>query len=164
MSYDRFFLSITWLGSLYILLPATAILSLFLLWAGKSREPLLLGLSLATTVFVAHVAKLIFRRARPDVSELLVVMPSDWSFPSAHTAQATAFFLTVTLIVTRSLPPTWAGICAVVSTLVVIGVGWSRVYLQVHYLSDVMAGCALAVIIVAAADILLPYPPAHLGE
>ncbi|MDO9043308.1 MAG: phosphatase PAP2 family protein [Desulfocapsaceae bacterium] len=157
MSCDSFFTTITWLGSLYFLLPSCAILALFLVCAGRSREFLLLGLSLSVTVIVTHVTKLIFRRPRPDSLELLIPTPTDWSFPSGHTAQATAFFLTVTIIAIRSLPPVWAVICAIASTLIIISVGWSRVYLQVHYLSDVVAGCALAVILVIAVHKLLPY-------
>jgi membrane-associated phospholipid phosphatase len=157
MSCDPIFTTITWLGSLYLLLPFSAIFALFLLWAGRPREILMLGLSLLVTVALVHVAKLIFQRPRPDSLELLVPMPTDWSFPSAHTAQATAVFLSVAIIAIRSLPPVWGGIVAVASTLIIIGVGWSRLYLHVHYLSDVIAGCALAVIIVTAVHLLLPY-------
>ena len=156
MSCDSFFTAITWFGSLYFILPSSAILALILLWAGRGREVLLMGMSLLATVIAAHVTKLIFRRPRPESIELLIPIPSDWSFPSAHTAQATAFFLVVAIIATRSLTPVWAGVCAVASALIVIGVGWSRVYLQVHYPSDVVAGCALAVIVVTAVHLLLP--------
>lgn len=164
MFCDYFFTTITWLGSLYFLLPSLAIFSLFLYWADRSREILFLGLSLTVTVIAVHATKLIFRRPRPEALELLIPMPSDWSFPSAHTAQATAFFLTASIIATRLLPPVWAGTCIVASALIVIGVGWSRVYLQVHYLSDVAAGYALAVILVTAVHIFLPYIYALLWE
>lgn len=156
MSCDSIFITITWLGSLYLLVPFSAIFSLFLLWAGRRpREILMLGLSLLVTVIVVHVAKLIFHRPRPDTLELLVPMPTDWSFPSAHAAQATAVFLSVAIIAIRSLPPVWGWIFAVASLLLIISIGWSRVYLQVHYLSDVVAGCVLAAIIVIAVHILL---------
>ncbi len=157
MSCDPIFTTITWLGSLYLLLPFSAIFALFLLWAGRPREALMLGLSLLVTVVLVHVTKLIFQRPRPDSLELLVPMPTDWSFPSAHTAQATAVFLSVAIIAIRSLPPVWGGIVAIASALIIIGVGWSRLYLHVHYLSDVVAGCGLAVIIVTAVHLLLPY-------
>lgn len=157
MFCDHFFTTITWLGSLYFLLPALAIFSFFLYWAGRSQEILLLSLSLTVTVIASHATKLIFRRPRPEALELLIPMPASWSLPSAHTAQATAFFLAASLIAARLLPPVWAGICILASALIVIGVGWSRVYLQVHYLSDVVAGCALAIILVTVVHIFLPY-------
>lgn len=50
---------------------------------------------------------------------------------------------------------------ALFSPLIVIGVGYSRIYLQVHYLSDVLARMALAVLLVLVVNALLPnsYPP-----
>ena len=157
MSYDSFFTTITWLGSLYFILPSSTALGLLLLRSGRMQEVLMLTLSLTATVLTVHTVKLIIRRPRPDSLELLVQMPADWSFPSAHTAQATAFFLVVALIALRSLPLPTACITAAVSALVIVGVGWSRVYLQVHYLSDVLAGFLLAVLLVAAIHFLLPH-------
>ena len=164
MTCDSFFSTITWLGSLYVLLPSTAIFVLLLHKTGRPREMLLLGLTFLATVVTAHASKLLFRRPRPEALALLVPMPTDWSFPSAHAAQATAFFLASTIIAFRLLPPSWAGLCAVVSALIIVGVGWSRVYLQVHYLSDVLAGCALAIMIVAAVVMLLLHFHSLRGE
>jgi membrane-associated phospholipid phosphatase len=141
---------------LYVLLPSALIVAGFLIWAGESREILFLTLGFSTTAIAVHVAKLIFRRPRPDSLVHLVPMPADWSFPSGHTAQATAFFLAVTLIAFRILPPFWATLTALFSLLIVIGVGYSRIYLQVHYLSDVLAGVALAVFLVVVVNALLP--------
>lgn len=157
MSCDSFFTAITWLGSLYFILPSSIALTLLLLRAGRIHDILLLVLSLSTTVIAVHAVKLIIRRPRPDASDLLVSMPADWSFPSAHTAQATAFFLVVSLIARRSLPPAAAAVIAAAAAPIILGVGWSRVYLQVHYLSDVVAGCILAIMLVAAIHYLLLY-------
>lgn len=86
-------------------------------------------------------------------------MPSDWSFPSAHTAQATAFFLSVTLVAFQVLPPVWATLFALLSLLLACLVGYSRIYLQVHYVSDVLAGMVLAAIIVFAVRFIIPLLP-----
>ncbi len=86
-------------------------------------------------------------------------MPSDWSFPSAHTAQATAFFLSVSLIAFQVLPPVWATIFAILSLLFVGIVGYSRIYLQVHYVSDVLAGMVLAALIVSAVRLIISLMP-----
>ena len=164
MSFDVFFSAITWFGSLYVLLPCFAVLLFILLRTGKIFEALLLGLTLPATVLAVHTAKAIFRRPRPNVPEILIPMPTDWSFPSGHTAQATAFFLVVALIAVRLLPPLWAGILAAAGILIIIGVGWSRVYLQVHYLSDVVAGWVLAILVIAAMYALLPLLLTHFRE
>lgn len=150
MSCDSFFAAFTWLGSLYFLLPAFVFLSLILIWAGKSAEIMMPALSFSATVIAVHAVKLIFRRPRPDSAVHVIPMPTDWSFPSAHTAQATAFFLSITLIAIRILPPFWAKLTAFFSLLIIVGVAWSRVYLQVHYPSDVLAGLALAILLALA--------------
>ena len=156
---DFFYTTITWLGSLYLLLPFSVLLCLLLLWSGKSGQAMLIGFSLLITIISVHVAKLMFRRPRPSTTELHVSMPSDWSFPSAHTAQATAFFLSVTLIAFQVLPPIWAILVALLSLLFVGIVGYSRIYLQVHYVSDVLAGMVMAALIVSAVRFIIPLLP-----
>jgi undecaprenyl-diphosphatase len=156
---DSFFTTTTWLGSLYLLLPLSVLLSLLLLWFGKSGQAVLISFSLLITIISVHVAKLMFRRPRPSTTELLVAMPSDWSFPSAHTAQATAFFLSVTLVAFQVLPPIWASLFALLSLLFIGIVGYSRIYLQVHYVSDVLAGMVLAALIVSAVRFIVPLLP-----
>lgn len=89
-------MTITWFGSLYVLFPVSVLLYLLLLWSGKSGQAILISFSLLFTIIVVHVAKLMFHRPQPSTTERLVAMPSDWSFPSAHTAQVTTFLLSVT--------------------------------------------------------------------
>jgi undecaprenyl-diphosphatase len=153
---DLFFTTITWLGSLYLLLPISVILCFLLLWTGKSEHVIFIALNLSVTILSAHVAKLIFRRPRPLTTDLLVPMPSDWSFPSAHTAQATAFFMSLTLIALQTLPSAWANLFAISSLLLVGIVGYSRIYLQVHYVSDVLAGFFLAAFVFSLAYLIIP--------
>ncbi|KAF5062505.1 PAP2 superfamily protein [anaerobic digester metagenome] len=156
---DLFFTTITWLGSLYLLLPLSVLLCFLLLWAGKSGHVFLIAVNVSATILSVHVAKLMFRRPRPSTTDLLVAMPSDWSFPSAHTAQATAFFMSVALIAFRALPPAWANLVALLSLALVGIVGYSRIYLRVHYVSDVLAGMLLAAIIVSVTYLIAPILP-----
>ena len=152
---DLFFTTITWLGSLYLLLPLSVLLCFVLLWTGKSGHVILIVLNMSVTILSVHVTKLMFRRPRPSTTDLLVAMPSDWSFPSAHTAQATAFFMSAALIAFRVLPPVWANLFALLSLLLVGIVGYSRIYLQVHYVSDVLAGMFLAAFIVSVIYLII---------
>lgn len=161
---DSFFTTITWLGSLYLLLPLSVLLCFLLFWSGKSGQAMLISLSLLITIISVHLAKLMFRRPRPATTELLVAMPSDWSFPSAHTAQATAFFLSVTIVAFQVLPPIWARFFALLSLVFVGIVGYSRIYLQVHYVSDVFAGMVLATLIVSMVRFIIPLLPWFLGK
>ncbi|KJR98992.1 MAG: hypothetical protein VR65_18145 [Desulfobulbaceae bacterium BRH_c16a] len=153
---DTFFTIITWFGSLYLLLPLTTMICLVLIGSGRSGQAVLLSLSLFITVILVHAAKLIFRQPRPAELELLVTLPLSWSFPSAHSAQATAFFLSVTLIAMKVFSPLPSALIALFSLLFTGVVGFSRVYLQVHYISDVLAGMILAVPVVLAVQFFIP--------
>lgn len=98
--------------------------------------------------------KLAFHRARPVLEHPLLTL-SSYSFPSGHVAASTLFYgLCVAGVYTRTRRPLWRGLALLVSIVAVSLVALSRMYLGVHYLSDVMAaaveGCAwLAVCITA---------------
>ena len=144
---DSFFLAVTWLGSLRLLLPAALAVAALPVAGSRRYEFLLPVASLGLSVVLVHLLKLLVRRPRPQVEQLLVSLPADWSFPSAHTAQAAAFFLAVALIARHHLPPRPAIAAAVVALVVIVLVGWSRVHLQVHFLSDVVAGGLIGALI-----------------
>ena len=86
--------------------------------------------------------KLLFHRPRP---ELAYVHLDTYSFPSGHSAGATAIYGIATyLVMSRGSHRVRAYVGA--GVLFVIGVGliaFSRLYLEEHYLSDVLAGCSL---------------------
>ena len=148
---DVFFLYITWLGSIIILFPAAVtIIGGFWRMLPPSDMFLLLGGVLGASLS-AHVLKMIISRPRPlAVQDMIVNMPTDFSFPSAHTAQATAFFVSLALITTRGLPWKTSVVVWSLCGLVICTVGFSRIYLKVHYVSDVIAGAALGLVWVFA--------------
>ena len=74
----------------------------------------------------------------------MIALPADGSFPSAHTAQIVAFALCAVLVVRRTSPD-WQYAAGVVAVLLIAVVATSRVYLQVHYPSDVLGGIALGI-------------------
>ena len=101
----------------------------------------------AVLTFVAvHVVKAIEDRPRPPGA---LVDAAGSAFPSAHAAYSVAY-VAVAIAVARALPH-WAGRTALVTGALVlsVGIGLSRVYLHVHYLSDVLAGWGLSAAIFA---------------
>jgi len=67
-----------------------------------------------------------------------LVHPVGSSFPSGHTSHAAVTCVALVLLLAPRRPAAWAA-----AALVVTGMAWSRTYLQVHWLSDVVAGAAL---------------------
>lgn len=132
---DGFFLAATWLGSLWLLLPPSIV-------AAIVQRRMLLPLALLLASGASHAIKLAVARNRPGLHETLVALPADLSFPSAHSAQAAAFAVAVALAF-----PAWRRWPALlVLTALVVLVGLSRLHLQVHWPSDVLAGWALGVL------------------
>ena len=132
--------AVTWLGSLWLLLPAVLLVGRYLWRTGRRREAMFLGASLLGASLLGHVAKFAVARPRPALFPMLVDLPPDWSYPSAHTMQAVAVALAVLLVRKGRPGGTW-----VVAGLVVALVGWSRIHLQVHFPSDVLFGGLAAI-------------------
>lgn len=141
---DAFFRGVTWLGSLYVLVPLAAVGTTVLLSLQKRWDALLLVLGFGGAVLLVHLTKALLARPRPALLEPLVAMPTGGSFPSAHTTQIVAFALCAVLILRRSFPE-WPSIPIAVAAIVIAVVAASRVYLQVHYPSDVLGGIVFGV-------------------
>jgi undecaprenyl-diphosphatase len=98
------------------------------------------------TYAAVHVVKAAVDRPRPSGG---LVDAAGSAFPSAHAAYSVAY-VAVAIAVARALPH-WGGRTALVGTALVlaVGIGLSRIYLRVHYLSDVLAGWGLSAAIFA---------------
>lgn len=111
-----------------------------LLWRRRESHWLpALGLAVPGGLLVNVLLKQLFQRARPVFEDPLLTL-STYSFPSGHTAGATLFYGMVTAYVfsrTRSTRVRVA--CVVCWALLVALVGFSRMYLGVHYFTDVVA-------------------------
>jgi undecaprenyl-diphosphatase len=85
------------------------------------------------------------------------------SFPSGHAATAAALYGALTvLVVERAQTPAARTACAVTGMLLVLAIGTSRVVLNVHYLSDVLAGLALGLAWLCACLLVRPRARARL--
>ncbi|MFZ7127783.1 MAG: phosphatase PAP2 family protein [Desulfobacterales bacterium] len=143
---DFFFIGATWLGSLWVLVPSAVAMCGVLIFRGRRMEALLLAGSLAGAAILSPVVKRVFVRARPEALHRLIPMPQDASFPSTHTAQITAISLAAILIACRLTAPEACVFVWIVGVMLILLVGISRVYLEVHYPSDVAGGAILSVL------------------
>jgi membrane-associated phospholipid phosphatase len=136
---------ITALGSPVALGVLTTAVCVVLAWRRRSWVPVVLGLAGAGGIgLVITIAKTLVGRDRPS-SLLAAIVEQGYSFPSGHATGTAAIMLLCAWLVSRHLVTSWAARVAVFATVLgLIGViGFSRVYLGVHYVSDVLAGWLL---------------------
>lgn len=152
---DVLFATITWLGSLWLLLPLALALVAVQIARGHGAMAVRFAAAFGGAVVLTYIAKIWVARARPSALEPLVVMPGDFSFPSGHTMQITAFALAAILTLAQ---PTQRGRWFALALAAIVLVGASRLYLQVHFPSDVLAGIA------AAALWVFSFAPANRGR
>lgn len=147
-----FFAALTWLGSLWVLLPAALIVAVMQWQRTPSRQALFVPIALAGGSLLAWSVKWWVDRARPDAFSFAAAtdIPHDPSFPSGHTLQAVAFALALALSPGSGLPR-WIGLLVIG---VALGVGISRIVLQVHFASDVLFAVLAAVLWVGALRLL----------
>jgi undecaprenyl-diphosphatase len=137
---DLFFSGVTWLGSLWVLLPLCELL--ILNWRGSDNFAVwTVTLSLLLAGSLAFGLKIFFGRTRPDLFPSLISLPPDASFPSGHSAQAAAFLLALLI----ALPGRWRWPLGGFFLALLVAIGYSRVHLQVHWPSDVLGGYGLGV-------------------
>ncbi len=153
VALDYFFLFITWAGSNFLLIPISIIIVTILLRHHHYSEALLLGIGLSGVSLINPGLKALFLRERPTLFPLLQDY-GGFAFPSGHTAQIVAFTLAVFLIIHR-IQPRWQRLAAILLSILALSVATSRLYLQVHYPSDVLGGCLVAFIWVFSIDALI---------
>jgi undecaprenyl-diphosphatase len=93
--------------------------------------------------------KLVFQRQRPEA--FFGVSPVSYSFPSGHAVGAFCFYATVAALIAHRVRGYWLRVTVgIVAAIMIAGIGFSRIYLGVHYPTDVIAGYAAAAVWVSA--------------
>lgn len=131
---------VTTLGGYTILSIVTLFVTLTLLFLHKYAATTFLLAAVITGSVVSTVAKLLFDRPRPDLVDHLDVTFTS-SFPSAHAMISTLTWLTLAAIAIRFVTQPRLRVlifCSAIGVSVMVGI--SRVYLGVHWPSDVLAG------------------------
>ena len=133
--------NITALGSAPVV---TLIAALAAAYGLAVRRPRVVLALLATPLAfgVNEVMKLLLRQARP--MEAIVALPPSYGFPSGHSVASSVLFLTLALVAAaQGTNPGVRRLLVSAGIGIAVLVAWSRVYLGVHYLTDVVGGLML---------------------
>jgi undecaprenyl-diphosphatase len=149
--FDQLFLFFSAIGYQYGVVPVDIALVLLLALKRRLREGLFAGIALAGSALLNVAAKQFFARDRPSLWESIA--PEDnYSFPSGHAMGSMTLAL---VLVALAWPTRWRWPVLIAMAVFVAMVGLSRVYLGVHYPSDILAGWTAASVWTVGAYLLV---------
>lgn len=112
-------------------------------FAPSRRTGLAMGVNLALAFVLGQLLKFVIQRPRPEGIGLIAA--SGYSFPSGHSMVAMAFYGFLIYLIWHSAKDRRVRLMYCVALgLIIAGIGVSRVYLGVHYATDVLAGLLIS--------------------
>lgn len=139
---DQFFTLLSKLGYEWFLIPADVLIVLALLWRKRWREASFVAISFVGSALLNLGSKQFFQRDRPSLWES-IAPESTFSFPSGHAMGSMTLAVTVALLAWNTR---WRWPVLVLAPGFSVLVSVSRVYLGVHYPSDILAGWCAALV------------------
>ena len=135
--------AVTLLGSQAVVISVASCAVLILFFQGRRDRALLIAIAMAGAELLLWILKVEFHRPRPEPF-FGSVPPASYSFPSGHALLSFCCYGTLSAVCS---PRRWVRIAA---AALILSVGISRVYLGVHYPSDVIAGYLVAILWMAS--------------
>lgn len=137
---------ITFFGNHKFLIPANLLLVVYFLFIRKHRwYSIKVPVIAAGGVLLMFLLKQTFNRPRPLIPLLEPV--SGLSFPSGHAMMSMSFYgLLIFLVWENVFNRTWKWLLVIILLVFILLIGFSRIYLRVHYFSDVVAGFSVGIV------------------
>ena len=133
--------AITWFGSATCLITLSIIL--FILIKNKKVGGLI-GTNLIIITVLNQILKFLLQRPRP--TEFRIINESGYSFPSGHSMISMAFYGFLIYLIYKYINNKYLkSFLVFILSLLIIMIGFSRIYLGVHYTSDVIAGFLVSI-------------------
>jgi membrane-associated phospholipid phosphatase len=136
---------ITFLGKHDLLIPLNIVLVLFFIYRKEKWFATRIAALSLSSLALMFTLKLFFQRARPDLPVIGDV--SGFSFPSGHALISVVFYGMFIHMIWHEVKTTWLRTVLIIFlSILILLIAFSRIYLRVHYASDVIAGIAVGFI------------------
>ena len=146
---DSFMTTVTHGGDTVTTISVTAVVSVVMyLLTKRKRSAAALWLNVGIAYLINNAAKASFARSRPSFSTVFID-PGSYSFPSGHAMVSAAVYGLSAYMLAKALPGYGTAIRIIASVLVFM-IGISRMYLDAHWPSDVLAGFAAGWLLASA--------------
>ena len=139
---DQFFVLLSKLGYEWFLIPADVLIVAVLVWRKRWREASFVAICFVGSALLNMGSKRFFQRDRPSLWES-IAPESTFSFPSGHAMGSMTLAVTLVLLAWNTR---WRWPVALSAVTFAVLVSLSRVYLGVHYPSDILAGWCAALV------------------
>lgn len=139
---DIFAAWLTQLGIYWGVAPLIIAIAVTLSLRQQWRAIIYIMITTVGTTIISHTTKIYFHRIRPRLWESFYPLPPDYSFPSGHALSSMMLFITLIVLTWGSR---WLQAVLFIGSFFVLGIGWTRLYLGVHYPTDILAGWMLAI-------------------
>lgn len=139
---NKVFLSITMLGEAEFVIILALIISLLLWHWRKKLQIITMWVVIIGSEAVTYTIKVLVNRPRPENA---LVLEQSASFPSGHATIAVAFYGFLTYLLLREIKK-YRTLALAIGIIIILALGYSRLYLRVHYLSDVLVGYLIGAI------------------
>jgi undecaprenyl-diphosphatase len=141
---DKVMLGFTYMGQPVVLLAICVVLGIVLLSLGERSQATILVIAAAGAAVLNNLLKYIFGRARPLLWERVVDV-GQYSFPSGHAMISMVVYGIIGYLLSSKFPQ-WRLLIISLTLVLVTGIGLSRLYLGVHWPTDVVAGYAAGLV------------------
>jgi len=131
-----------------ILILIAIIIAVYLYAKVSKKQGILLATTAIATGIIIKISKEIFQRARPLNS---IIPEFGFSMPSGHSTSAVVFFGLITyLLISKKHKLT----ASIITTPIILSISFTRIYLRVHWLTDIIAGITIGVIILTSSILI----------
>jgi membrane-associated phospholipid phosphatase len=128
----------TLIGSNVVLLPAVALVALLAIRLRRRAIAIVIVVDTIAVICAYSALKVVFSRERPRLFDK-IALPTDWSFPSGHSMSALGIYGVIAAALIALYPGARRATLAAAIALIA-AIGLSRIYLGVHWPSDVLGG------------------------
>jgi undecaprenyl-diphosphatase len=159
---DQFAKNFTNLGNFGSIIILILPLILVFIYQKKWALGAYLTLTIVGNEQINNITKIGFHRLRPHLWESIIPFPSSFSFPSGHAMGSMTLVVALLIISWRTK---WRVVIATLGFLYVILIGWTRLYLGVHFPSDILGGWLLGITWSVSMSLLFKIPNnPHISE
>ncbi|MBD2534123.1 phosphatase PAP2 family protein [Nostoc flagelliforme FACHB-838] len=141
LQLDEFAVLLTKMGSFWTVLPTLSVIALILLLQRRWRSLTYLLITTAGSATIKRTAKEFWHRVRPDMWTS-AAPEFDYSFPSGH---AMTSMTLIVILVVLTWDSVWCWLTVMLGSVFILAIGWTRLYLGVHFPSDIIAGWMVAI-------------------